>query len=397
MPRAFPRRPLGERGARTLAAAAFLIGLAAGFAVLWTFGFLDIWESGIFGSDFSLIWAGGYVFVNGSNPYDPATWQRVVLDLRVQSTSTTVFIYPGWVPLFLAPFGALRLTSAAPLWLAATLVIGAVGLFALLEDRARNLPLAHTIFGFLLVASEPGIVTFYSGQWDFLLVGSLALMALWMRRQPALGGAIAAAMLFKPQLFLVGLPGLVRVAVAQRNWRFIGALAALGTVAAIASAVAFPGWWSAYVTVPATQAGDMRAATLPNAFSDVLGPAGVVVGVAVVIAVVVLAFAYSPRAEAAVPVWLAVSLLAVPYEFVYDHLVGLVPLALTVGILADRRPRPALFVAAAGFGGLVVGGIFLHAVPGVARGNLSFNGFVQFAMSALVMGALWPYRDAAAG
>jgi glycosyl transferase family 87 len=392
MPWAFPHRPLGDRGARALAAAAFLIGLVAGFAVLRTFGFLDIWESGIFGSDFSLIWAGGYAFVSGSNPYDPATWQRVVSDLRVQPTSTAVFIYPGWVPLFLAPFGLLRLTSAAPLWLGVTLVAGAVGLFALLEDRARNLPLAHTIFGFLLVASEPGIVTFYSGQWDFLLVGALALMALWMRRQPALAGAVAGAMLFKPQLFLVGLPALVRVAAARRNWRFIGALAAVGTVAAIASAVAFPGWWSAYMTVPATQAGDMRAATLPNALGDALGPAGLVIGAVVVFAVVVLAFAYSPRAEAALPVWLAVSLLAVPYEFVYDHLVSLVPLALTVGILADRRPRLALFVAAAAFGALVVAGIVLHAVPGVARGNLSFNGFVQFGMSALVMAALWPYR-----
>jgi glycosyl transferase family 87 len=392
MPRAFPRRPLGDRGARALAAAAFLIGLVAGLAVLWTFGFLDIWRSRIFGSDFSLIWAGGYVFVNGSNPYDPSTWQRVVLDLGVQSTSTAVFIYPGWVPLFLAPFGVLRLTSAAPVWLGVTLTVGAVGLFALLEDRARNLPLAHTIFGFLLVASEPGIVTFYSGQWAFLLVGALALMALWMRRQPALAGAMAGAMLLKPQLFLVGLPALVRVAVAQRNWRFIGALAAVGTIAAIASAVAFPGWWSAYTSVPATQAGDLRAATLPNALRDALGPAGLVIGVVVVLAVVALAFAYSPRAEAALPVWLAVSLLAVPYEFVYDHLISLVPLAVTVGILADRRPRVALVVAAAGFAALVVAGILLHAVPGAALGSLSFNGFVQFGLSALVMAALWPYR-----
>src|SRR4051812_5036813 len=98
---------------RLFAGGAYVLGLVAGLLVLSTFGFLDVWENGIFGNDFSLIWAGPHVFLAGGNPYDPLTWQRSISELGVQATSTQVFIYPGWVPLFLAPFGAMDLTRAA--------------------------------------------------------------------------------------------------------------------------------------------------------------------------------------------------------------------------------------------------------------------------------------------
>src|SRR5712691_1462414 len=266
-----PRQRPSVGGGRALAGAAFTLGLVAGLAALRTFGFYDAWESRIFGSDFSLIWTGPHVFLTGGDPYDRVTWQRAILESGVQATSTPVFIYPGWVPLILAPFGALPLVLSAQLWLGLTLIFGAIGLFALLDDRARELPLAHTLLGFALVASDPGIVTFYSGQWSFLLVGALSLMALWFRRRGVLSGAAASAMLLKPQLFLVALPALVRLAMARRERGFIAALTAVGILAVVTSAIAFPGWWNAYVDVPTTQAGDSRAATLPNALRDLVG------------------------------------------------------------------------------------------------------------------------------
>jgi len=111
-----------------------------------------------------------------------------------------------------------------------------------------------------------------------------------------------------------------------------------------------------------------------------------------VLAFFVLGFAYSPHADAALPVWLSVSLVVAPYDFVYDHLLGIVPLALATGIVGKRSPRAALLVAAAGFFILVVGGTLLHAIPGVEHGTLSFNGIAQFALAAIVMAALWPDR-----
>jgi hypothetical protein len=385
-------RPATVAGQRLFAGGAFVVGLAAGFAVLWTFGFLDVWQNGIFGNDFSLIWAGPHVFMTGGNPYDPAVWHRAIVALGVQATSTAVFIYPGWVPIFLAPFGAMDLTRAAPIWLAITLFVGAAGLWALLDARVRHLPLAHTMFAFAFVASEPAIVTFYSGQWDFLLVGGLALMALWMTRRPALAALAASVMLFKPQLFFVAVPSVFRIALARRVPRFVVAFLSIAAFWSVASTIAFPRWWLAYLTVPSTQAGDIRAATLPNGLRDTFDTPGLVAGVALLVAVIALGFMYSPRSRAAIPVWLAISLSAAPYAFVYDHILGIVPLAMATGVIGERKPARALGVAAAGVVILFVGSIALHAFPGVEHGTLSFNGIAQFALALLVIASLWPHR-----
>jgi glycosyl transferase family 87 len=385
-------RPATVFGQRLFAGAAFVVGLVGGFILLSTFGFLDVWEKGIFGNDFSLIWAGPHLFLTGANPYDPAIWQQAILDYGVQSTSTPVFIYPGWVPLFLAPFGAMDLARAAPLWLGLTLFIGAAGLWALLDARLRHLPLAHTMFGFAFIASEPAIVTFYSGQWDFLLVGGLALMALWLTRRPALSAVAASVMLFKPQLFLLAVPLVLRIALARSVPRFLVAFLGVVAVWSLASTVAFPRWWLVYLTVPTTQAGDMRAATLPNGLRDTLGEPGLFAGVALVLILVAVSLLYSPRSRAALPVALAASLSLAPYAFVYDHMLGLVPLAIATGIIGERHPGRALGVAATGMFILFVCSIALHAVPGVEYGTLSFNGIAQFALAALIIGALWPYR-----
>ena len=385
-------RPSSIAGQRLFAGTAFVVGLVAGFCVLAMFGFLDVWEKGIFGNDFSLIWAGPYLFISGANPYDPQVWQRAIVDLGVQATSTRVFIYPGWVPLFLAPFGAMDLPHAAGLWLALTLIAGAVGLWALLDARIRHLPLAHTLFAFAFVASEPAIVTFYSGQWDFLLVGGLALTALWMTKRPALAAVAASVMLFKPQLFFIAVPSVFRIALARGVPRFVTTFLGVSAFWSIASTLAFASWWIAYLTVPTTQAGDIRAATLPNGLRDTFGDAGLYAGVTLVLLLVALGFAYSPRARAAIAVWLAISLSAAPYAFVYDHMLGLVPLAMATGVIGDRNPTRALMLAALGVAILFAGSITLHAYPGVEHGTLSFNGIAQFSLAALVVGALWPYR-----
>jgi len=49
-------------------------------------------------------------------------------------------------------------------------------------------------------------------------------------------------------------------------------------------------------------------------------------------------------------------------------------------------------VTAVGVATLVVGGTLLHAFPGVSHGTLSYNGFVQFAVALLLIGALWRFR-----
>ena len=362
--------------------------------MLATFGFMDIWENGIYGSDFSEIWAGPRVFVSGANPYDPGVWPAAIEALGVQRPGLPVYNYPGWIPLLLAPFGAMDLYLAARIWLALSLIVGAVGFFVLLDQLMPRLPLAFTLFGFALVASEPGIVTFYSGQWGFLIVGLLSLMLVFLRhRRYATAGAFASVMIAKPQLFLVAAPMLLRTTLRRRGPRFAIVFLAISGLAALASTIAFPGWWGAYLAVPAAKAGDLRAAALPNAMRDVFGAPGLLAGVALDTLLLAACFRFRAGGTVSTPAWLAASLVTAPYIFVYDHIVAIVPLALATAIVAERGTAHALLVAALGFATLVAGATFVHAVPGVALGSLAVNGFVLYALAALVVVAVWTWRD----
>lgn len=362
--------------------------------MLATFGFVDIWQNGIYGSDFSEIWAGPRVFVSGADPYDPRVWPAAIEALGVQRPGLPVYNYPGWIPLVLAPFGAMDLDRAARIWLGLTLFVGAAGLFVLLDQLMPRLPLAFTLFGFALVASEPGIVTFYSGQWDFLIVGLLSLMLVFLRhRRYATAGAFASIMIAKPQLFLVAAPMLLRTTLRRHGPRFAVAFVAITGVAAIASTIAFPAWWGFYLAVPAEKAGDLRAAAMPNAMRDVFGVPGLVAGVALDTLLLAACFRFRATGAASTPAWLAASLVTAPYIFVYDHIVAIVPLAVATAIVAERGTVHALLVAALGFAALVAGTTFVHAFPGVAFGSLAVNGFVLYALAALVVAAVWTWRD----
>lgn len=377
----------------TFAGFAFVLGLVAGLVMLWQFGFLDVWQRNIFGGDFSQFWVGARVFVTGGNPYDPSTWPAKVEELGGQDAVTPVFLYPPWVLIVLAPLGLFELPVAARIWIGSTLLFAAVGLFRLLDVRARHLPLAHTLVAFALVGSQPGIVSFYSGQWSFFLIGALSFLSLFLYgRRQALAAVSAAAMLIKPQLFLLAGPALLRIAVARQQQRLALLLVALATTAVMASAVLFPGWWEPWSSVPNARAGDIRAASLTNAMRDTFGDVGLVAAVVLLAGMVGLAFAFSPRSYAAWPVWLTVSLNAAPYVFVYDHVILLVPLALAAAIVGEKRQIRALLITAIGCSVLVVGGTLLHAFPGVEHQTLSYNGFVQFAIALLLIGALWSHR-----
>lgn len=388
-------RPMQIIRERALAGIAFSIGLGAGLALLYGFGFLDIWGADVFGGDYSAIWAGPHLLVTGRDPYDSATWLALNEELGVQPPGAVVYLYPGWVAVLLAPFGLLDLEVSALVWIALGVIVGSVGLFVLLGARARRHPLVHTILAFTLLGSESGIVAFYSGQIDFLIIGGLALMVAWLRTERLVPAGIAAGvLLIKPQLFVVAIPALARLALARGEQRFLWSFVATGAALAIVSTLVVPQWWGAWLTlVPTARAGDLRGATLLNGMRDIFGPAGIALGLVMLAATLVAAFRFSPRSRAALPVWLSVSMSMAPYMFVYDHVVGIVPLAVAAGINGERRARSAIIVASYGVLILVLAGTLLHAVPGVAYGTLSFNGLAQFALTVTIIVSLWRFRS----
>jgi hypothetical protein len=385
-----------ELAPRNVALVAYGLGLAAGFALLVSFGFVEIWLKGLPGSDFSVIWAGPRILIAGGDPYDALTFRAASAALSAQPSATDVYIYPGWVAVLLAPLGALDLPAANVVWTVVGLALAAGGLYALLASGPPVPPLAHTAFGFTLIASESAIVAFYSGQTDFVIVGGLALMCAWLRQGRSMAAGISGgAMLLKPHLVALALPALAVIAIARGDRRFVYAL--LGTAIALAglSTVVVPQWWEAWLAhVPAARASDLRASTLPNALRDIFGAPGALGGYALLAAAVLAALSFG-RTRAAVPVWLAVSISVTPYLFVYDHVVGIVPLAMAVLLIAERDTRLALAAALAGALILFPVAVLLHAFPGVRYGTLSYNGLAQFALTALVVGSLWPLRRSA--
>lgn len=377
-----------------LSRAGFAAGLAAGLLLFWSFGFVGVWTAGFLGgNDFSGIWAGPRLLVTGGDPYDPNTFVRASDALGALHPATVVYIYPGWVAVLLAPFGALDLVSANIAWTAVSVAVASIGLLVLLESYGGRQPLVYALLGFTLIGSEPGITAFYSGQTSLVVTGGLALMAAWLvRGRLSSAGVAAAAMLVKPQHFALALPALSAVALLRGERRFVYALAGAGLTLAVLSVLLLPHWPLAWLEhVATTRASDVRAANLPTALFDLFGPAGRIAGYAALVASVGAALAFG-RSSAAIAVWVAVSMSVSPYLWVYDHITMIVPLAVAAGMNGERSSRAAMAISVAGMLIMVVAAALLHSFR-VDRGeSLSLNGLAQFALTMLVIGSLWRFR-----
>lgn len=373
--------------------AAYGIGLGAGFALLWTAGFVDLWSRSFYTSDFGAIWAGPRILATGGHPYDPVTFRQAVRELGVQEPAAAVYLYPGWVTALLLPLGALDLPTASVIWMLLGVVASTVGLYVLLEAFGARQPLVYATLGFTLLGSEPGITAFYSGQTSLVVTGALALMAAWLVRGHHVAGGIAgAAMLIKPQHFALAMPALALLAVLRGERRFAFSLAAASLALVTLSTLVVPQWWSGWLEhVPAARAADARAANLPTALFDLFGPAGRITGYAALASMLAAAFAFG-RSRAALAVWIAASISVSPYLWVYDHILMIVPLAMAAAIVSERSAGRAIAVSLAGMLIMVVAAALLHSGRGGAGLSLSLNGLAQFALTVLIVGSLWPFR-----
>jgi hypothetical protein len=275
------------------------------------------------------------------------------------------------------------------------MTFGAVSVWYLLREFVPFRVIPYFLFGFVLFGSEPGIVGFYSGQWTFLLLGCVALVAVFFhRRMGGWAGAAAASFLVKPHLFVFASLALARAALARGMPRFFVVGFAAVALAVAASTLAYAHWWIDYVLVLNYQTGNPKSTILPTALADAFGPVGLVAAVAIMLIAIAIALRFDPRTDAYLAVWLAISPAAALYEFACDQLLPIVPLAIATGLVQQSRPVRGQLLAALGILVIIVGGTVLHGTAGSARGTLSFNAFPQVIVIALVMATLWPYRRA---
>jgi glycosyl transferase family 87 len=303
-------------------------------------------------NDFVGLLAGGRAILAGVDPYDAARWTAFATAVG-QPPETSVFGYPPWTALAFAPLALLPTPVASVVWTAGGLILATFACVAL----ARHAGWPVVPAALLAAASWPAILVFLQGQWGYVLVAmSVAMLfAIEARRDGAAGVWWGLMVLAKPQLFVLG--SLVLGAAALARGRARAVVAAVATVAAgaVAGTLAAPAWIGPYVAVVVAKRGarQTQEPTLAGLAGDVGGDLWPVVWTLAVVALG-LAIAYAARSARSadqprifVAGTIALSVLAAPYSWSYDHYLA-VPLAMAVlGIAArlDRRPRLALTLA----------------------------------------------------
>lgn len=327
---------------------AFGLGLAMGLLALFAFGIVDHRERILARSDFSAFWAGPRAMVIGIDPYDPATWTRTAAELGTMTIPTDVYPYPPWVAFALLPLGLLPLSTASVLWTGIGLITAAIALRALLRATVGELPLVHWLAGVSLFLSQPGIATFYLGQWTYLLLAASTGVFLLHATHPRLAGVLALSALAKPQLFVFALWSWLRAASARRRLLPF-ALSAIGGMTAIVAGTAIlvpqwlETWFSRALSVRVT---DPTTTTLVAAFADILGDLGPLAAALTLLVAVAVALRFDPSDQAWWSVWPVLSLLGAFYTRSYDQLLLLPPLIVSTGIVAERSRARAVRYAA---------------------------------------------------
>lgn len=318
---------------------AFGIVTAAGLAFIFFLGPLQHRLAEVRANDFAGFWLHGYAVVHGVDPYDVRRWQDLQPELRwlPRAAEITIPGYMPWAALFFAPLALLPLEVAAWLWMAAGIAAAVLGLRGLLRAFVPGRPAVHAAFGAALFFGQPSEIAVALGQWSPLLLGAVAVIVLALRSgRPRVAALPVPLLLMKPHLFVFTGIGLLFGATRSRTIRRALPLALALAAATIAIGwLAFPDWlasWSAEVQ----QVRPMRSAVMMSGFSQLLGPTGVALSFALLVAAALLVARLPAGSDRSLAAWLALSSVATIYSWSYDYLLLLAPLVMTAGIVASR-------------------------------------------------------------
>jgi len=371
---------------------AYAIGVVIAFGILYGSGFVEERSSGLVHTDFAVMWTGARALVDGGDPYAPASYAATVARYGTNVNGVEVFTYPPWIAFALVPLGLLPLDVAGAVWTYGTLALAIAGLGALLRAFVPSLPIVHGLVGFALLASQPGVATFYSGQWGFLLIAALAAIILGARSRNTPTGVLAVILLAKPQLFVFSGWALVRSAVARGARGHAAAAVVAVAIVAVATAAFASAQLQAWLRYVAfARPNDPTAPTLPAFFVDLFGPGGVIVAVVVLLVALAAGSRFTPAGDAWLAVWLALSVVAATYARSYDQVVLLVPLTIAAGTLASRSRVAAVRFAAGSTAVLTIGSIVLYAVA-AAREREDTSALIGIVLLSLIVAVLWPQR-----
>lgn len=370
---------------------AYLAGLTIGLAALAIGGVPAMLTT--HGTDLAYVWAGPRTVLEGGDPYDPVSWRESVARLGTpQHHSPVVYSYPPVVAMALLPMAALPLEVVAVLWIYGSLAAAALTLGLLLRETLPDLPAAHGFAGLALLVSQPAAQALFNGQWAFWLVAIVCGVILLLRRRRAVAaGVLAAALLAKPQLFVLFLPALLLHAFVSGRWRAAVAVAVVAGALTGASVLIRPEAWTAWAGAIGAVAQQSRIANAATAAGDLLGAPGRVAALGAIGVATVAALArFGPASGIWVGGALALSLAVAPYARSYDQPLLVVALVVAAGGLAEQgRQRAALALVVLGSLAVVALSWMLRIlVAGPARSE-AVLGLVPVVVAALILGIAW--------
>jgi Glycosyltransferase family 87 len=373
---------------------AYLFGLGLGLILLIMSGYAD-WSADAIGrSDFAKFWAGPRALLIHLDPYDARTWHDTAAELGATAVNWPDYGYFGWTIVLLLPFALLPLAVAFGVWTIGGLAVAALGIHALVHRSLPGNPIAQTLVGMTLVASQPARLTVLLGQWGFVLCAALAATVVWTRAGRSRRAGIASlALLAKPQLFVLAAPALALWAWQTGRRRTVAVALAGGGVLIGLSIVLMPRWPAAWLRdIPSRALSiEPQTTTLTSVLYGLVGQPGTWLALAIIAGCALVALAFDPRGDAWLAAWLPLSLVAAPYVWSYDQTLLVVPLVLGAGVVARRSRRGATGVTASGAFILLVLSTALAVVA--ARRNLeSYSAIIPVLVFALLVIAMWPSR-----
>ena len=343
-------------------------------------------------NDFSGLWSGPSTYLAGVSPYDPTRYVDTAVSLGTKTPDALVYDYMPWVVFGMLPFALVPLEVAGWIWMLIGMAAATFALRGLLRAYVPGMAPAHFALGLALFVGQPGFHAIVLGQWSPLLMSAVAAVVLALRAGHARLAALPTLLfLVKPQLFVFTALGLAYGALRRPTFRrYVVFATVLGLVVVVVSWTLMGDWFPAWLAdIPGRRSA--RSAVLQSALNELIGPAGRVLALVLILAGAAVASRFRPGSDASLAAWTSLSSAGAIYSWSYDQVLLFVPIVLTAGVLARESPRAAVRFALIWAGVLLVVSPALYAFA-VLRHDETFTCVIPDAAFVAIVAVLWRRR-----
>ncbi len=307
-------------------------------------------------------YAGAKVILQGGNPYHPADMQAVYITIghTRQDELITAFTYPLWTALVFVPLALLPLDWAVTAWGILNEVCFGLTFWLLFRTLQRGLSERQTTQSWrflftwglaLFLPSRHFVKTLLNGQTSIVTTFFVALFIYATTyKHYRLAGLVLLVGMFKPTPFVLFLPLALLWLWPRERRQGLYALVVGGIVVALPAFALNPGWvkdWLGVRTGEGWQITKILGTVWGTVarLGDAWGLPGLFPGMAVVLAVALLAIAWQswrklPVLQGPVLAWgmvVTLSIYLTLYAFSYESMILFIPL---IGLLDLARRFP---------------------------------------------------------